>query len=783
MVFDIRQLKPIENFSEDCLELKNYISGISTKIIQTFDSNENSCIGIVGKWGDGKTSAINLCLSKLIEHYNKQRERDYCGIFVLIMICFVILSFPLVYKEEIYNILLINIIPLLDNNRIYISICFFTVFCLLCGWKSYKIFISRLGKFWLKCIYKYVYKNQLVVIKFSPWNCTDEQQMIKEYLKLLSNELEVIESDISVKLLTYAKIINDNKFTNMLCAFATNQDISTLKQDITQKLKESNIKVVVVIDDFDRIRSSEIFNTLKVIGTIADFPNLVNIVAYDKQYICNNLKSYFESSGEAIDAQKYLQKIIPCEFPLPKISHEKLFNIFIEEVGNIVKEAPHNKKDLCYYYINTIGGYLCNIRDLKQFLNAFKFHYETFQRRGVHININDLLFITAIKTFNYTLWNNIYLLGKDYFWSSIGLGSVINSLSNDVEFSNHADNILGFKNLTLHESNILGSLIPRLRKDVSHHMHFIEDSYCFDIKRFWSGRETFNLYFEFNPPESNCEEILKTLQNEKFQKSKFEKLLNNDVAWSDLNDIMYANQYSKDVNNIVVLNYIKILINNFKDIQFERKFVRMKACDVELFNKISLNEFIELIDSFLNKNDTNINAIIELIYSYFLYKKDSKDLWDVATVEGDAFKALSVILNQFKGVLKNKSIRNLTVRSLYYLCTAIGIIDEEVREIIQQKILESINQLDNGELLEFLNNFKFETRDNVYSLDILKDKDVFNDDIIKTLKSKLLILQDNEVIMQNSQYICIFTSYDDLPSKEDKPQHIVDYILKDLYNV
>ena len=222
MSFDTNKFKPVENFSEDCLELKNYISGISTKIIQTFDSNENSCIGIVGKWGDGKTSAINLCLSKLKEYYSAHKKIDCFSVLVLVLIFILPIILLFLHKHSIGDFMISLFTPILDYN-ILSSLCLISVLCLLCGWKSYKIFISRIEKLLLKFIYKYSFRNQLVVIKFSPWNCSNSQQMVKEYLKLLSNELEIIESDISVKLLTYAKIINDNKFTNMMCAFATNQ--------------------------------------------------------------------------------------------------------------------------------------------------------------------------------------------------------------------------------------------------------------------------------------------------------------------------------------------------------------------------------------------------------------------------------------------------------------------------------------------------------------------------------------------------------------------------------
>ena len=76
--------KPCSGLNEDCLNWQHYINRICTCIQQTFANNENVCIGIVGEWGHGKTSAINMILEQLKTEDNKQIF-DKLGIFIIII--------------------------------------------------------------------------------------------------------------------------------------------------------------------------------------------------------------------------------------------------------------------------------------------------------------------------------------------------------------------------------------------------------------------------------------------------------------------------------------------------------------------------------------------------------------------------------------------------------------------------------------------------------------------------------------------------------------------------
>ena len=58
--------------SEDLLDYKYYAYYLAQAILNINNSNQSYAIGVCGKWGDGKTSAINLALE-----YYKHLEQHH----------------------------------------------------------------------------------------------------------------------------------------------------------------------------------------------------------------------------------------------------------------------------------------------------------------------------------------------------------------------------------------------------------------------------------------------------------------------------------------------------------------------------------------------------------------------------------------------------------------------------------------------------------------------------------------------------------------------------------
>ena len=770
------KIRPCSGLNEDCLNWQHYINGICACIQQAFANNENVCIGIVGEWGHGKTSAINMILEQLRTEDNKQIF-DKLGIFIIVIgyisiLALIILNYSLIvqYYDSIFvKFKLRNIIPFL---LLFIGLYY----------KKYKYWCDKFEQKVLKILKYYILKNQLVEIHFSPWNCTSKEQLLEEYLKLLSNQLNFVIPNIAPKLLQYANIVTGIDLCGYLGNFFTKKDISTLKNEIEEILYQTDKKIIVVIDDFDRIQGEEIFNLLKLIGIIANFPNIVNIVAYDKEYILSNLNMYFESIKETNNAEKYIQKIIPFEFPLPQISYTKMQKLFNVEFKKIIENEDYNETGLKNKYSNTIGGYLKNIRDLKQLLTAFEFHYNIFKKQGININITDLLFITAIKTFNYKLWIDIYNCGKFYFSPNNNISKGITRLRSIENEREYFDKYLNYKELKTFEKSIICSIIPIVSELNVYKITVILDSDKYTIKRLWHDSNTFNMYFEYCPPKSNIKNILKYLQIEDFSCSAFSKLIKTDVDWSDLNDIVFAPQYIKLLGENIqsILNFLEFVLTN-KNAYNQFTFNNFQQGNKYILQFITPKKFNELIEKILAKGHENIDAIVDLVNVYYLYDKSSSYIYYTRTLNQEDLKYLNELLVKMNEILRLKNIDELSYSSICYICYNFGKFSSEPKEIIRRKIYNDIKNFDNEELLNYLEHFIYNPNNQMATFEVLKSDDIFGKDTKEVLKQKLLLLQQNSKIMNKNEYKHPFVE-NPATLGEIKDSHIVDFILKTYLN-
>lgn len=762
------KIKPCRGLNEDCLNWQHYINGICACIQQTFANNENVCIGIVGEWGHGKTSAINMCLEQLKGKYKKQ-SFNILGCFIFVVICLSVLALLL------YNISLLNFV---DRDLVHLNVVLLLLLIICIFYKKYKYILKKIKEKFIKLWQYFTVKNQLVEIHFSPWNCTSKEQLLEEYLKLLSNQLNFVIPNIAPKLLQYANIITGIDLCCYFGNFFPKKDLSTLKKEIEEILYQTDKKIIVVIDDIDRIQGEEIFNLLKLIGIIANFPNIVNIVAYDKTYICDNLNTYFNSNN----AEKYIQKIIPFEFPLPQISNENMQNLFNTEFMEIIKGQDYNETGLKNKYSNTIGGYLKNIRDLKQLLVAFEFHYKIFKHQGININITDLLFITAVKTFNYNLWLDIFTCGKDYFSPNNNIFKdidILRSIGNEKEYF---DNHLKYNELDSFEKNIICSMIPRISEVNEYKTQAILDSDIYTIKRLWHDSNTFNMYFEYNPSKTNIDLIFKYLFNADFNVKKFENMIKTDVDWSDLNDIVFAPQYIKllEENIQSILNFLEFILTN-KEAYNQFNFIYFQHGNKYILQFITPKKFNELIEKLLAKGHENIDAIVDLVNVYYLYDKNSSYRYYTRTLNQENLKYLNELLVKMNEILRLKNINELSYFSICYICYNFGKFSSASKEIIQQKIHNDVKKLDNEELLNYLEHFIYNPNNQMATFEVLKSNDIFGKDTKEVLKQKLLLLQQNSEIMNKNKYKHSFVE-NPATLGEIKDSHIVDFVLKTYLN-
>ena len=209
---------------------------------------------------------------------------------------------------------------------------------------------------------------------------------------------------------------------------------SEIQNEINKNLKNSGKeRVVVFIDDLDRLRPVRAVELVEVMNVFLGCENCVFILAVDDEIISQGIKGKY---GESIDTEKgknFFDKIIQMPFNLPRaqFDNEEYFGALLEESG---LEA----EGMIYYCINALDLSVKaeNPREIKRIFNRFMFLREMMkeQFRLSEITREDdvILFYTICMQLEFKELYNVFVRNCDAFsWGR--LSSVERSLRAAIE--------------------------------------------------------------------------------------------------------------------------------------------------------------------------------------------------------------------------------------------------------------------------------------------------------------------------------------------------------------
>jgi predicted KAP-like P-loop ATPase len=189
--------------------------------------------------------------------------------------------------------------------------------------------------------------------------------MIAQYSDALSNVVATGAASVGVPLPSVVRKGIAACFRRLV---PPKKDVPALKEEIAAKLVEAQQRFVVFIDDVDRLTPTEINQVFRVIKAVADFPNVVYVLAFDREVVATALHAAL-----AIDGSAYLEKIVQVPFVLPTLRPDKLRDLLIETVR---QSAPNVRFDAGgdMYEANVLaamGDMVRRPRDLVRLANAF----------------------------------------------------------------------------------------------------------------------------------------------------------------------------------------------------------------------------------------------------------------------------------------------------------------------------------------------------------------------------------------------------------------------------
>ncbi|SDA97444.1 KAP family P-loop domain-containing protein [Algoriphagus alkaliphilus] len=244
--------------------------------------------------------------------------------------------------------------------------------------------------------------KNVLAISFDPWSVANHEMIRREFFDLLSDKIAEIDLKMSSLIYSYGRKLagiygHSQSWLNWI-GFLRGSDSAQSSgeyRQINNMLKATGYKVVITIDDLDRLYAPEIIEVLKLIRNTANFSNVVYLVGYDKEYIQSSIGTI---SGFTTD---YLDKIFQLEIPLPKYEKDDLLNGLQGRLKELLSEEHYDvfenaiiPNDFRNRYEKAYIGILRQNRDVVRFLNSFKIAYNLI---GQEVDFKCLLILELIK--------------------------------------------------------------------------------------------------------------------------------------------------------------------------------------------------------------------------------------------------------------------------------------------------------------------------------------------------------------------------------------------------
>ena len=288
------------------------------------------------------------------------------------------------------------------------------------AWGSGKTSISNMA---LECIDSVSEKKtddeKPIIIRFNPWNFSDQNQLITQFFRQLSAALNrpdygAAAKNVGEKLKTYAKCFEVVKLIPVISPYAElgknaldatanaattwadhkENDLDEIRKELNKLLGEQSHKIIVVIDDIDRLNNMEIRQIFQLVKSLGDFPNTIYLLAFDKTVVINALKKVQEGSGI-----EYLEKVVQIPFEIPLISKQDVEHLLFSQLDELIKDIPENKWNHTYWgntYHSGLKYFFRNIRDVTRYINSLRFSFEMVKD---DVNPIDFFAITTIQVF------------------------------------------------------------------------------------------------------------------------------------------------------------------------------------------------------------------------------------------------------------------------------------------------------------------------------------------------------------------------------------------------
>lgn len=245
-----------------------------------------------------------------------------------------------------------------------------------------------------------------IVVRFEPWWFSGREDLLRRFFKEFETAVlkrKARNTQIRDALQKFGDAVGNLPFSwvagvGKVVAAATKlgqpADVFGLKAELAQAMNAVALRVIVLIDDIDRLLPSEIADLFRLVRSVGDFPNVHYVLAFDRQVVVKALTDHCHTDGE-----RYLEKIIQAPFELPRPSAPTLQRLFTNRLDNLLHGTDAELFDAKYWsevFLQGVAPFLQTPRDVTRLINAIAVTYPPVRNE---VNPVDFVAIETLRVF------------------------------------------------------------------------------------------------------------------------------------------------------------------------------------------------------------------------------------------------------------------------------------------------------------------------------------------------------------------------------------------------
>ena len=257
--------------------------------------------------------------------------------------------------------------------------------------------------------------ERLIAVHFEPWNFSSTDQLLSQFFIRLSNEFRSTGdkrlAKIGEALETYSDafdLLSAVPVAGGLMSFlgkkgaatvggklkkgSGEKDISKQKEFVIKLLQEQTNRILVVIDDIDRLSNEQIRQVFQLVTSAAKFPNTIYLLVFDKDIVVKALEKVQEGSGK-----DYLEKIIQMPIQIPDIKPAKLRQLLLDRLQIILSQyrgVGFQKNHWQKLYDPCIASFVDSLRTINRLCNTVQFKLSSI---STEVDFADIAAISILE--------------------------------------------------------------------------------------------------------------------------------------------------------------------------------------------------------------------------------------------------------------------------------------------------------------------------------------------------------------------------------------------------